>query len=89
MRSDKYRKVPTTPDVWNSIRKAHHDELKVFSSFTQTEGTGIAHTAWEFHGHDFPIMEAETTWDIDPTNRYQRYNEQTKFWLCCGVCEED
>lgn len=80
--SDNYKRVKTSYAVWSAIRK-QHPELRLFSSYTAPE-KGITFTSYGFPGSDFPIMEAETTWD---TNAYG--DETHQYWLCLPVANND
>lgn len=57
-----WKKIPTSPEVWAAIRARHCDEMVVFSSYSSN---GRMETSYGFKGHDYPIIEACTTWDID------------------------
>lgn len=90
-----YKKIETTPEVWNAIRKAHPD-LGVYSSFSNPDGRafggageeGLMQTAYGFpESSDYPILAAETRWEIDSDKPYERINERHKYWLCVGVDE--
>jgi hypothetical protein len=88
-----YKKVVTTWDVWSTIRKAH-PELKVFGSYSDPDGDyfgntsqGKMITSYCFEDSDYPIIEAETVWDIDIEQPYKRINETHKYWLCIGIKE--
>lgn len=92
-----YKTIPTSAEVWAVIQARHGRELHVFSSFTDPSGTfnggpgkqGKVFTSYGFKDGDFPIMEAETTWEIDCEKPYERVNEQHKYWLCLPVRQED
>lgn len=89
-----YRKVQTSPEVCAVIR-AKHRELKVFSSFSDPccdfnggpGERGRMETAYGFDGSAVPVIEARTTWDIDPECDYKRFNEAHEYWLCYPVEE--
>ena len=66
-----YRTVETSAEVWAVIR-ARHPELRMFTSY------GFAQA-------DYPLMEAETTWDIELSRPGFRRNEVHQYWLCCPV----
>ena len=66
-----YKTVPTTIEVWQAIRKAH-PEITVYGSYSAPGGdylgnpnVGKMFTSYGFKQGNFPIIEAETTWDID------------------------
>ena len=89
-----YRKVPTSVEVWAVIR-AKHPELRVFGSYSAPDGDrfgdpskGVMITSFAFEDSDYPLIEAKTTWDIDPEKLYTRPNERHEYWLCVPVrCE--
>lgn len=88
-----FRRIKTTASVWSTIHKAH-PELKVFGTYSAPGGDphgnpyrGRMMTAYGFEGCDYPIVEAETTWDIDTDNPFIRSNEQHEYYLC--VARED
>jgi hypothetical protein len=81
-------RVPTSYEVWKAIRYAHPD-MKVFGSFSAPDGDyfgnpnkGRMLTSYGFANGDHPVIEAETTWDIDREKPWNRINEQHKYWLC-------
>ena len=81
-----YKRVPTSAEVFAVIR-ARHPELRVFDSYSATEGDefgdpskGKMFTSFGFDGGKFPIIEAETTWDIEVETR-ERINETHRYWL--------
>ena len=80
-----WAKIPTSPEVWAVIKARHHEELRVFSSFSSE---GDMRTAYGFEGHDFPIMEARTTWEADSEKSWNRLNEKHEYWLCTGKEEK-
>lgn len=91
-----YRIVKTTAEVWNAIRASHREQLKVFSSYSAPDGDyfgnssqGKMFTAYGFDQGDYPIMQAETTWDIDRQNLCNRINEVHEYWLCLPIKEVD
>jgi len=86
--------IRTSREVWEAIRKQHHD-LHVFHSYSAPLGDqfgdpdkGIMSTSYGFSNCEFPIISAETTWDIDHENPSNRENETTHFWLCYAIKEE-
>lgn len=88
-----YRRVPTSTEVWAVIR-ARHPELRVFGSYSAPDGDqfgnpgqGRMTTSLGFDGHDFPIIYAQTTWDIDREHPHKRINEKNEYWLCIGIKE--
>lgn len=95
MNMNDYRRIPTTPEVWAVIR-ARHTELVPFGSYSAPDGDqfgnpdqGVMFTSYGFRCGDFPIIEAETTWDIDRDRPNERVNQSTRYWLCVPVEEDD
>lgn len=83
--SSGYKTIPTSPEVWLAIRK-EHPEMVVYSSFSHE---GRMFTSYGFKSGNFPVIEAETTWDIDPENRCNRVDERHKYWLCLPEKADD
>lgn len=89
-------RIPTSAEVAAVIRARHGKELVVFGSFSDSEGRfncgageqGRMDTMWGFSGADAPILEARTTWDIDPEQEHKRVNEKHDYFLCCGKTED-
>lgn len=87
-----YIQIKTSPEVWAVIRARHRD-LEVFGSFSAPDGEdgnpeqGRMFTSYGFSDGDFPIIAAQTTWEIDRNNPANRRNEKHEYWLCVG-CEE-
>lgn len=87
-------KLTTTGDVYWAILKAHANDLTVFETFSDPDGSftggsrGEVLTVWGLKGSDFPIMGARTTWDIVRVEIggadwvATRANQVTEFWLC-------
>jgi len=92
-----YLKIPTSPEVWAVIRSRHGKEMGVYSSFSDPDGTfnggpgerGEMQTAWALPGADFPIIEARTTWDIDPEQPHKRINERSEYWIIAAKESRD
>lgn len=86
--------VPTSAEVIACIRIKHKDDLGVFSSFSDPDGTwqggpggtGRMMTEYCFKFQSIPLFKMETTWDIGVLS-WCRENEKTEYWLC--VCEEE
>ena len=89
-----YKKIITSAEVFAVIH-ARHKDLKVFSSYSAPDGDylrgnttgGVMFTSYGFDNADFPIMEAETKWDIERETPFKRVNEQHTYWLCVPVKE--
>lgn len=90
-------RIPTSAEVAAVIRARHGKELTVFGSFSDPDGRfnggagdqGRMDTMWGFNGADAPILEARTTWGIDPEQEHKRINEKHDYFLCCGQTDED
>lgn len=90
-----YKRVPTTYEVWRVIKLAH-DALVVFGGYSAPDGDyhgdptkGKMFTSYGFRQGDYPVMEAETTWDISYDEPHKRNNEEHTYWLCLPMKEED
>lgn len=89
-----YKRVQTSAEVWAVIR-ARHPELIVFGSYSAPDGDhfgdpskGKMFTSYGFEHSDCPVIEAQTTWDIDPESPHKRNNQQHEYWLCFAVMED-
>lgn len=87
-----YKELPTSSKVWAVIKARHHDQLKVYSSYSAPNGDfygnpneGIMITEYVLIGADYPLMGAETRWDINHETPYERINERHKYWLCLPI----
>ena len=83
-----YECVPTNWAVWAEIRINHSHQLRVYGSYSTPEGDsfgnpdkGIMKTEYAFENAQWPLIGAETTWEIKRPST-QRFNESTKYWLC-------
>lgn len=90
-----YQRISTSPEVWAVIRARHHADLRVFESYSAPEGDhfgdpckGRMCTAYGFPGGSYPLMMAETTWDITEQS-HVRQNEQHQYWLCIPQKDDD
>jgi len=94
-----YKKIETSSEVYSAIFTKHRKDLVTFSTYSTPDGDpfgnmqqGLMLTSWGIKGSDFPLIEAQTTWDIDrtPGNQYKRNNEAHQYWLClpkeCDCC---
>lgn len=93
---DNYKRTPTSHEVWAVIKARHHDQLKVFGSYSAPDGElygnpdeGRMETSYGFEGADYPLMEAKTTWSIDREQPHKRIDEIHEYWLCIPVKDED
>lgn len=85
-----YVQITTSAEVWAVIKARHGQNLKVFESFSDPDGTfnggsgerGRMVTAYGFDGAPEPIIKAQTTWRIDPDRPHARIDETHHYWLC-------
>lgn len=89
-----YKRVPTSAEVWAVIR-ARHPEMRVFSSYSEPDGDrfgdpsrGKMLTSFGFAHGDYPVIEAQTTWDIDQKAPHNRNNQKHEYWLCLPKRED-
>lgn len=84
-----YKRVLTSAEVWAVIR-ARHPEMCVFSSYSEpsSENGGCMFTSYGFNQGDYPVIEAQTTWDTDQESPHKRINERHEYWLCIPLCED-
>jgi hypothetical protein len=78
-----YKTVETSQEVWAVIHARHS-----LVPFATASSEGDMFTSYGFPGADFPIMEARTTWEVDPERPSHRINEQNRYWLCVPIKEE-
>lgn len=94
--SNEFERIPTSAEVYAVLRARHGDQMRVYASFSDPDGTfnggpgeiGRMDTIWSIDGCDFPILEIKTTWDIDPVRPHQRTNVESSYWLLVGRKEE-
>ena len=87
-----YVQITTSAEVWAVIKARHGNDLSVFESFSDPDGTfnggpgeiGRMMTAYGFKGATEPIIKAETMWRIDPDRPHARIDEKHHYWLCVG-----
>lgn len=89
-----YKRVKTTSAVFVAIRLAHTD-MVVFGSYSAPDGDqfgdpskGRMFTSFGFENSDYPVIEAETTWDICAEEPYKRNNETHEYWLCLPIRDD-
>jgi len=88
--------IATSAEVIACIRIKHKDDLAVFSSFSDPDGTwmegcgthGRMMTEYGFKFQSIPFFKMETTWQIGNPS-WDRKNEKTEYWLCVAEKEED
>lgn len=81
--------IETTPEVWAVMRARHHDDMAVFSSFSDPTGTaaggtgdhGSMETSYGLIGSDYPLIGARTTWVINQEKPAERIDEKHYYWL--------
>lgn len=81
-----FTKVPTSREVWAVIHARHRDELQVFGTISQPEGTwgndeALMMTQYGFMGAAMPLLESRTSWTINPAKPHERQDEQHEYWL--------
>ena len=89
--------VSTSAEVWAVIRARHFPQLKVFSSFSDPDGTfqggpgdkGRMETTYGLEGADYPLIGARTTWTIDREKPYRRMNEQHEYFLFIAMKDRE
>lgn len=84
-----YVRKTTTPEVWAVIRARHHEDMRVFSSYSAPDGDtmgdpgqGRMDTEYGFDGAPWPFMGASTRWDIDREQPHKIQNKTHEYWLC-------
>jgi len=85
--------IPTSPEVIACIRIKHEDELTIFSSFSDPDGTrldgtgetGEMMTEYCFKKSERPLFRIQSTWNISPSD-CKRHNELVEYLLC--IAEE-
>lgn len=90
-----YKRVTTSAEVFAVIRARHHKIMKVFGSYSAPDGDafgdlsqGKMFTSYGFDYGDYPVIESQTTWDIDSEHPEKRANERHEYWLCLPVKED-
>lgn len=83
-----YKRVETSAEVWAAIR-ARHPEMIVFGSYSAPDGEefgdpsrGRKWISYGFEGCDVPVIEAQTTWDVNRVTPYKVENKRNEYWLC-------
>lgn len=89
---DGYHRVPTSAEVW-AVILARHPEMVVFGTYSAPNGNphgdpkGKMFTSFGFSGFDYPVIEAETTWDIGEDGK--RNNVKHEYWLCLPIKDRE
>ncbi len=90
---DDFRLIPTTRNVWIAIWAKHKNELVLFSSFSNPNGTfhggagkrGEMWSTYGISGCDYPLIEIRTTWEIHQDRPHERMYEQEEYYLCLAL----
>lgn len=91
-----YSRLITSAEVYAVIMVRHGDQMRAFATFSDPEGTfnggsgerGRMDTTWGIEGCDYPILEINTTWDIDPEKPHKRVDQVSSYFLCMAEKEE-
>lgn len=91
-----YSRLITSAEVYAVIMAKHRDQMAAFETFSDPEGTfnggpgevGRMDTVWGIDGCDYPILEIQTRWDIDPEQPYKRINQTHSYFLLMAEREE-
>ncbi len=91
-----YSRLITSAEVYAVIMAKHRDQMACFESFSDPDGTfnggpgirGRMDTVWGIAGCDYPILEIQTRWDIDPTQPHKRIDEDHSYFLLMAEKEE-
>lgn len=90
-----YKRIATSAEVWAVIKARHHNDLGVYASYSDPDGeqsggtTGRMETSYALKGADYPLMEARTTWRIDPKMPHARPDLLNEYWLCIPLKESE
>lgn len=85
-----YVLMTTSAEVYHVIFARHGNQLRAFETFSDPDGTfnggpgerGRMVTVWSVEGCQWPILKAQTVWDIDAEQPHKRLNEERMYWLC-------
>lgn len=91
-----YTRLITSAEVYSAIMARHFDQMKPFTTFGDPGGTfnggpgavGRMDTIWGIAGCDYPILEIQTRWDIDPEHPHKRINQTHSYFLLMAMREE-
>lgn len=91
-----YTRLITSAEVYAVIMAKHRDQMASFATFSDPDGTfngadgtrGRMDTVWGIAGCDYPILEINTRWDIDPAQPHKRINQTHSYFLLMAVKEE-
>lgn len=84
-----YARLTTSAEVYAVIMAKHRDQMAAFATFSDPDGTfnggpgvvGRMDTVWGIAGCDYPILEIQTRWDIDPTQPHKRVDQTHSYFL--------
>ncbi|KVP76889.1 hypothetical protein WJ94_15870 [Burkholderia ubonensis] len=87
---DDFYRLQTSAEVYAVIMAKHRDQMRCYASFSDPDGTfnggpgerGRMDTIWSIDGCAFPILEINTTWNIDPAQPFKRLNLRSVHFLC-------
>jgi hypothetical protein len=91
-----YSRLITSAEVYAVIMARHRDQMSAFGSFSDPDGTfnggsgavGRMDTIWGIAGCDYPILEIQTRWDIDPEQPHKRINQSHSYFLLMAEKDE-
>jgi hypothetical protein len=90
-----YTRLVTSAEVYAVIMAKHRDQMASFATFSDPDGTfyggcgvGRMDTVWGIAGCDYPILEIQTRWDIDPDQPHKRVNQTHSYFLLMAKKEE-
>ena len=90
-----YKVVKTSHEVWSVILK-NHPEMVVFGNYSAPYGDQFGNqskakmfTSYGFPCSDYPVIEAQTTWDISVGEPHERKNVRHEYWICLPNREDE
>lgn len=91
-----YTRLATSAEVYAVIMAKHRDQMASFATFSDPDGTfnggpgavGRMDTVWGIAGCDYPILEIQTRWDIDPEQPHKRVNQAHSYFLLMAKKED-
>jgi hypothetical protein len=92
-----YSRLITSAEVYAVIMAKHRDQMRAFGSFSDPDGKfngspglqGRMDTVWGIEGCDFPILEIQTTWDIDQSAPHKRVDQRHTYFLLMAEKDND
>ena len=99
----KYKRVPTTYEVYRAILNAHATvqpyDVSVYESYTDIVENGVStiYTVWGLKEYDMALVGAETKYESalairDDGTFYDKEIEGTRtstYWLCAAYVDEE